>query len=86
MSDKISKQQFEEIFKKATVTFSSYYKYTFYYVGEYNGYILKASYGRDSSDIYKHNVDTKPVSLVNGLWTEIEITKDGKEVYYEYRW
>jgi hypothetical protein len=72
-------EEVNEKFKDAKVKFTSYYKYTFHFEGQTeDGYTLSCSYGGDSDDIYRFDVDTNEVSFNNaGEWKHVTV-KDGK--------
>ena len=70
-----------EKFGETEMEFSSYYKFSFSFVGETkNGEHVSASVGGDSSDIYKITVDTEKVKLDDLYPSSIEVTKDGKTI------
>jgi hypothetical protein len=45
-----------EKFGNVPLSFSSYYKFVFYYGGSFEGYSILAGYGGNSTDIYRHEV------------------------------
>lgn len=49
------------------ISFSSYYKYTFNFFGENEVVHLYASYGADSSDIYRFDVTPDPIDAPKTL-------------------
>jgi hypothetical protein len=50
-------KQFYESSERPDLLFDSYYKYEFAFVGENDVMKLSVSYGGDSSDIYRFDVD-----------------------------
>ena len=61
MINKLTEEQVLEMFKDATVKFSSYYKYNFSYRGKIIfdniTYEIYCSYGGDKDSIYRYTVD-----------------------------
>lgn len=49
------------------VKFSSYYKYTFTFTGEFDGGVVLVEVGGDSSDIYRMEVCSDSSESVGGL-------------------
>lgn len=45
------------------VSFSSYYKYRFNFIGATDNISIRLSFGGDSGDIYRSEVDSRPFSL-----------------------
>lgn len=80
-------EQVNEKFKDSKVTFESYYKYTFTFVGvSEDGYRLTCHYGGSSDDIYRYDVgnDFIPFNSTED-WTSIIIKNSkGEEVFNEY--
>ncbi|MFA5151479.1 MAG: hypothetical protein WC554_02850 [Clostridia bacterium] len=86
MSDRkqiaITKDNFDEVAKiyesiseKLTLSFTSYYKYSFSFIGQVGDISVYASYGGDSDDIYKFYVESnKPEPAPKTL----------KELFEEY--
>jgi hypothetical protein len=88
-TQKFTEEEVNEKFKDAMVTFDSYYKYTFSFRGYKDQYIIETTFGGDSSDIYRYDVDNMPVNFeeVNN-WSNVWIKdEDTNEVVYEnYGW
>lgn len=79
-------EQVNEKFKDVKVTFDSYYKFTFEFVGKSeDGFQLECTYGGDSDDIYRYDVNTDPVSFGDcDQWSYVVVKdKDGNKVFSE---
>lgn len=81
--------EFEALYGDVEVTFSSYYKYSFTYVGTApDGTQISVSYGGCADDIYRHEVCNNDKCKVGRVkeWNYVSATKDGAEVftYYDY--
>lgn len=57
MSD-MTRQEFYDKYKEVDFTFKSYYKYTFTFIGEYEGKTVTIGVGGSSDDIYRFEVAT----------------------------
>lgn len=99
MTHYLSVAEVEELLGNATLVFSSYYKYTFTFVGYYNPkevagvsygdeYKIKASWGGNSDDIYRFKIDSQsPVKLcpmkLQG-WSNVTVWKRSKDTGWEW--
>ena len=52
----MTREEFYEKYKDVDFYFSSYYKYTFNFVGEYQGECISIGVGGQSDDIYRFEV------------------------------
>ena len=88
MLSPLTKEQVEKIFKNATVKFSAYYKYSFSFEGEHEGYAIYCCLGGEADSIYRLEVDTEPKSFLPlEQWDYIKITdKQGNVVYKKDNW
>jgi len=80
-------EQVNEKFKDTKIKFNSYYKYTFYFSGvTEDGYQVLCSFGGDSDDIYRFDVDTNELSFSNtNEWNSVTIKDSkGETVFNEY--
>ena len=79
-------EQVNEKFKDVKVTFDSYYKFTFTFIGQSeDGYKIACLFGGDSDDIYRYDVNTDPVSFGEcEQWTAVVVKdKEGNKVFSE---
>lgn len=79
-------EQVNEKFKDVKVTFDSYYKFTFTFIGQSeDGYKIACLFGGDSDDIYRYDVNTDPVSFGEcEQWTAVAVKdKEGNKVFSE---
>lgn len=81
--------EFEELYGDVEVTFSSYYKYSFTFVGVApDGTAIAVTYGGCGDDIYRYEVCNNQKCKVGSVseWNYIAASKDGAEVfsYYDY--
>lgn len=63
----MTKQEFMDKYGNVEVKFSSYYKYTFTFTGEFDGGVVVVDVGGDSSDIYRMEVCSGSTESVGGL-------------------
>lgn len=61
MEEEEAKKVYEEVAGKLRLSFSSYYKYTFSFVGEVDGVRVNVSYGESADDIYRYEVSNTPI-------------------------
>ena len=84
----MTRQEFYEKYGSVKVKFSRYYKYTFTYEATLpDGNQLTCEYGRNSEDIYRHEVVADCEETVSSLQPhEGGVYQDGKEVegFYDY--
>lgn len=90
MSDNIiSKDDVVEKFGDLKLKFHSYYKYSFTYVGERDGYKVSVSYGGNHHDIYRHEVKADDVVELGDptQWVYVSVRdREGNEVYSHYNY
>lgn len=82
----MTEEEVIELLSNAYIKFNYYYKYTFYFTGEVPGTDIKieCSYGGDSHDIYRFEVNTDSIKVLSiGDWTTVAIFKGNKEVFYK---
>lgn len=63
----MTKQEFMNKYGDVDVKFSSYYKYTFTFTGEFDGGVVLVEVGGGSSDIYRMEVCSGLSESVGGL-------------------
>ena len=69
-----------EIYGDVEVTFSSYYKFMFSYVGKHKGKRVSVTVGDGSADgIYKQDVTTQPIKISDLGISFLSI--DGEKIY-----
>lgn len=61
--DREQAKSFYESNKRPQLSFTSYYKYCFDFVGENQVMKVFAQFGGDHNDIYRFGVDTEPIIL-----------------------
>ena len=86
-------QQFYDSSPKPELQFSRYYKYTFDFVGENDAKKLSVSYGGNSDDIYRFNVDREAVKapenfdgLINEYYSVTITNKETGEKFEDYHY
>lgn len=82
----MTEEEVIELLSNAYVKFNYYYKYTFYFTGEVPGTDIKivCSYGGDSHDIYRFEVNTDSIKFSSiGDWTTVAIFKGNKVVFHK---
>lgn len=83
--NKMTREEAEEMFDyyngSLSVTFDSYYKFSFTFLGENDDVELFLGYGGNHDDIYRYNVNTKPVEtpknyndIIKESWSWIKMT------------
>jgi hypothetical protein len=85
----MTKKEFIEKYGNVKVKFSTYYKYTFTYVGELpNGGKISVGYGGNYDDIYRYDVSADYEETVNSIepYCGTAYDKDGNVVddFYDY--
>ena len=92
MTKEITKMTTAEVeikFKDVSLSFESYYKYTFNYTGQTeDGFIITASVGGDKGDIYRLQLGlTEAIgNNVHSKWGTLNISKrtdDGDQLVYQ---
>lgn len=56
MDNELTQEEVIEKFGDVKMKFDHYYKYTFYFIGEKDGYVFEGSFGGDSGEIYRSEV------------------------------
>ena len=85
----MTREEFYEKYSDVKVKFSTYYKYTFTYVGELSdGGKISVGYGGHYDDIYRYDVSADCEKTVNSIYPYCGTAydKDGKVVdeFYDY--
>lgn len=80
----LTEEQFLEQYGEAIVVFASYYKYSFYFSGEFNGKNICVSVGGSSDDIYKFDVKAGREYKVKELGVSWANVTEGKTTIAEY--
>ena len=85
----MSNEEFNERYSHIKLTFSHYWKYTFYYSGYApDGTLITCGWGGDSDRIYRFEVTKDQIRNVSHYdeWMSVTATKDGETVYsfYDY--
>ena len=74
-----------EKFKNVALTFDFYYKYSFTFSGELDGYKISASFGGNGDDIYRTEVSNNETKVLGDEfdydWNTVSISKDGSTVF-----
>jgi hypothetical protein len=78
----MDRQKLEERYGKVKLVFNSYYKYTFTFIGESDGDIIAAHVGGDADEIYKENVNNKPVTIEELMPYSVYV--NGVQIFYDY--
>ncbi len=83
----MTREEFLEKYGKVQVTFSHYYKYTFYYTGEIPDGKITVGYGGDSHEIYRYEVTAGEMRRIEDIYPHTgSVVRDGKEIegFYDY--
>lgn len=87
--NKLDREDVLDIFKGEELKFDHYYKYTFYFKGEKDGYKITASVGGRDGDIYRMSIshdETKTFEKFKD-WNFVSVEKDDEKVFSEQiRW
>lgn len=81
---KLNEEEFLEIYGEAKVIFTSYYKYSFSFRGEFNGKSVYVIVGGNADDIYRFDVDAGKEYLVNELGISYAEVKEGEKTIHEF--
>lgn len=90
MTEEETKVFYESNREGLEMRFSYYWKYCFTYKGENNNMRINASYGGDSSDIYRYEVTSEPIKLpekfedLKGEFRDFTITDKYTGETFEY--
>lgn len=63
----MTREEFYEKYKDVKFFFSSYYKYTFTFIGEYNGKEVSVGVGGSSDEIYRFEVCADSPETIESL-------------------
>lgn len=63
----MTREEFYEKYKDVRLLLESYNKYTFTFIGEYDGYIVSVSVGGNSDDIYREDFVVGFVETIESL-------------------
>jgi len=83
-------EEFKEKYQHTTVTFQTYWKYTFTFRGvAEDGVVISCGVGGNADDIYRFEVCNNDTSIVGDPrenWTSVFAYKDGEEIFrwYDY--
>lgn len=83
----MTRKEFIEKYGDVVVTFSSYYKYSFTYVGKLaDGSMIACSVGGCHDDIYRMDVNTNPITIANLEPYSGTVTSNGQLVddFYDF--
>lgn len=80
----LTKKEFLETYGEAMVVFTSYYKYSFNFGGEFNGKSIYVSVGGNADDIYRFNVTAGKEYAVKELNINYGEVKDGETIIAEF--
>lgn len=78
----MTREEFYEKYKDVEFYFKSYWKYTFTYVGEYEGKVVGIGVGGNSDDIYRHDVCVGEPERIHSLQPYEGICEDDE--FYDF--
>ena len=81
---KLNEKEFLELYGEAKVVFTSYYKYSFSFRGEFNGKSIYVSVGGSADDIYRFDVDAGKEYAVKELGISYAEVKEGETTIAEF--
>ena len=76
----LTKKEFLDVYGEARVVFTSYYKYSFSFRGEFNGKSIYVSVGGNADDIYRFDVTAGKEYAVKELEMSYAEVKEGKAI------
>lgn len=82
--EKLTEEQFLEKYGEVKVFFAYYYKYSFSFVGEFEGKKINISVGGNAIDIYSFDVEPNKEYQVNELYINYATVKDGEATIAEF--
>ena len=80
----LNEKEFLELYGEAKVVFTSYYKYSFSFIGEFNGKSIYVSVGGNADDIYRFDVDAGKEYAVKQLGISYAEVKEGETTIAEF--
>ena len=80
----LTEKEFLEVYGEAKVIFTSYYKYSFNFEGEFNGKSIYVSVGENADDIYKFDVTAGKEYAVKELGMSYAKVKEGETIIAEF--
>lgn len=80
---KLTEEQFMEQYGEAKVVFAYYYKYSFSFVGEFDGKKINISVGGNADDIYRFDVEPNKEYQVKELGINHSTVKEGETTIAE---
>jgi len=81
---KLNEKEFLEMYGEAKVVFTSYYKYSFSFRGEFNGKSMYVSVGGNADDIYRFDVTAGKEYAVKELGMSYAEVKEGETTIAEF--
>jgi hypothetical protein len=81
---KLNEKEFLEVYGEAKVVFTSYYKYSFSFRGEFNGKSIYVSVGGNADDIYRFDVSAGKEVAVKELGMSYAEVKEGETTIAEF--
>lgn len=78
----MTREEFYEKYKNVEFKFSSYYKYTFHFVGEYEGKCVTVGVGGNSDEIYRFEVSSDCTESIGSLQPYEGVC--GEDSFYDY--
>jgi len=83
----MTREEVVEKFRDVEMHFVSYYKYTFKFKAEHDGYVIDARFGGESGEVYNFKVDvTQPVRFQKPEnWSWVIISRDGQPVFEDWK-
>lgn len=78
----MTREEFYEKYRNVEFKFSSYYKYTFHFVGEYEGETVTIGVGGGSGEIYRFEVATDFLESIESLQPFEGVC--GEDSFYDY--
>ena len=81
---KLNEKEFLEMYGEAKVVFTSYYKYSFSFRGEFNGKSIYVSVGGNADDIYRFDVTAGKEYAVKELEMNYAEVNEGETTIAEF--
>lgn len=78
----MTREEFYEKYKDVEFKFSSYYKYTFKFIGEYEGCTVTVGVGGHSGEIYRFEVSSDEIESIESLQPYEGVC--GEDSFYDY--